>query len=349
MVFASRRVGTLAEGGAFERPIVIVSIVGGGRITRMEFFEPEDVDAALARFSELRPNPLRIPPNAATRAFDRRLEASRAGDWQALEVLCAPTFVFDDRRRTVRRPTGGRDLLIANDRYIFSRGARLVHRVLATAGDRLALQHHTWREADGGAPFEIETFVLIEVDAEGRLVTMISFNPDDRRAASAELLDRYARSDEARDIPPELFESQRALNAHDLDGLRAALPRDYVYEDHHRTGIGRLESAEAYLASLGPVFELSPDAILEPLYTLATEKHGQLAMAHGFGTLADGGEWESVYAVVSRYEGGRFVGLEMFEPEDLDAARARFEALRNPQTQGVPTCPPESRKTATST
>jgi hypothetical protein len=55
VVSAVRMVGTLPEGGAFERPMVNVYIVAGGCITRMEFSELEDVDAALARFAELRP------------------------------------------------------------------------------------------------------------------------------------------------------------------------------------------------------------------------------------------------------------------------------------------------------
>ena len=53
MVVAAKNVGTLADGGAYEQPTVIVGIVAGGRITRMEGFEPEDVDAALTRFAEL--------------------------------------------------------------------------------------------------------------------------------------------------------------------------------------------------------------------------------------------------------------------------------------------------------
>jgi hypothetical protein len=65
LVQAVGSVGTLPEGGAFERPLVIVSIVAGGRITQMEFFEIEEAEAALARFAELRPDPLRIPPGGA--------------------------------------------------------------------------------------------------------------------------------------------------------------------------------------------------------------------------------------------------------------------------------------------
>ena len=48
-------IGTLPEGGAFERPMVTVQVVAGGRITRYEAFEIEDAAAALARFEELRP------------------------------------------------------------------------------------------------------------------------------------------------------------------------------------------------------------------------------------------------------------------------------------------------------
>ena len=55
--------------------------------------------------------------------------------------------------------------------------------LLATTGDRLALEHVRWTgtTADGVA-FEIENLSLMEVDAEGRIVAIISFDPDDRRA-----------------------------------------------------------------------------------------------------------------------------------------------------------------------
>jgi ketosteroid isomerase-like protein len=305
----------------------MVSIVAGGRITRMELFEPEDVAAALARFEELRPDPLRIPPNAATRAFDRRLEASRAGDWEALEALCAPTLVFDDRRRGLRT-MGGRDMFIAHNRHIFSRGARLAHRVLATSGDRLALQHHDWKAADDGPPFEIEALGLIEVDAEGRMVAVIVFDPGDRRAASAELLDRYARSDAARCIPDAVFEAFRAINDRDLDRLRATLHADLVYHDHRRTGIGRLERVDDYVASIRPLYEGAPEFFTDNLYYVAAENHGSLAIARTFGTLAEGGEFESIFARLLLYRDGRISAVEQFELEHLDAARARFEALR---------------------
>ena len=101
--------------------------------------------------------------------------------------------------------------------------------LLATAGDRLALERVFW-EAKDGAAFEAETLSLWEVDAEGRIVAAISFDPDDRRAAAAEML--------ARDPHPDAI--KRAMSDHDLDRLRAELPDDFVLNDHRRTGLGQL-------------------------------------------------------------------------------------------------------------
>ena len=68
--------------------------------------------------------------------------------------------------------------------------------------------------------------------------------------------------------------------------------------------------------------------ISEPPYYVASEEHGSLAMGHTYGTLAGGGDFESVFLSLWLYRDGRPVALERFEPADLDLARARFEELR---------------------
>src|SRR5262249_54055185 len=345
-VAAGQMVGTLPGGGTYERPLVAVYIVAGGRITRVEFFEPEDVAAALARVARLRPVRLRIPPNAATRTDDRGLDAVVAGDWEAVAETCAPSLVFEDRRRLVRI-TGDRDMFIANCKLGGGlTEERLARTVLATAGDRLALARLR-RSSEGGlAAFgmdvatcdepesEIEHLLVTEVDAEGRLVAVIMFDPGDRHAATVEMLERYARSDAARCIPAGAFEVVRALNARDLDRLRAALPDDFAVNDRRRTGTGRVESADRYVASVVAVFEQTSELTIEILHVVAAEKHGHLAMTHTFGTLADGGEFELVYVWLALFQGDRFVGMELFEPDDLDIARARFEELRQGTSPG---------------
>jgi ketosteroid isomerase-like protein len=342
-VGAGRNVGTLADGGgAFEVLTISVFIVERGRITRYEVFEPEDADAALARFAELRPDPLRIPPNAATRTRDRLHDACEAQDWDAVRALFEPAVLFDDRRRGLLT-TGDREMHLASLQHAFSRGRiRVARTVLATAGDGLTLERELWTAAADPSRFEIETITLSEVDAEGRLVAFISFDPDDRRAADAELLERWARSEAARGIPAAVFETFRAINAHDLDRVRATLHDDFVYHDHRRTGLGRIERVDDYVASLRPLFEGTRDFSTDDLYYVAAEEHGSLAIGRTFGTLAEGGEFESVFARLILYRDGRAGAVEQFELEHLDVARARFEELR-PTTAGpVPPSTPRS-------
>jgi len=198
--------------------------------------------------------------------------------------------------------------------------------VLATAGDRLVLERLRWIGAEDRVPFEMENLSLTEVDAEGRIVAIIAFDPDDRRAASLELVERLARSAGGRISP--LLEWRRGLIAGDLERIRAVLPDDFVYHDHRRSGPGRLETADAYLAWTRSLSEQCPDAISEPLCEVAHGDHGILSISHAFGTLPEGGSFESVFVNLIRLERGRPVAAEVFDLEDLDRARARFEELR---------------------
>ena len=326
-----RLYGTLIDGGEFESVFVRLGLYRGGQYVGTELFEIEDLDVARARFEQLRPaaastrpNPLRIPPNAATRAIDRLVECGDAKDWKGLEALCGPTCVFEDRRRHTL-VTGDREMFIASSRLIALSGARPARTLLATSGDRLALEHVRWTGPDDRAAFEIEAFSLTEVDAEGRIIAAIAFDPDARRAASAEMFERYARSDAGKLIPAPAFDGIRAMNDHDLERFRALISDDLVFDDHRRTGVGRLEGAATCVASLAALLEQVQDLTIETLYTVATEKHGDLVMAHMFGTLASGGEFETVYARLGLYQGNRLVAMELFEPEDLNVARARLE------------------------
>ena len=219
-------------------------------------------------------------------------------------------------------------MIVANTqaigREIWERSTRTL---LATAGDRLALHSNQWRGGEVGSSFEVDTLEVTEVDADGRIVAAIILAPDDRRAASAELAERYAASDASESRRASRLELLRALREHDLDRVRAGLPDGFVYHDHRRIGAGRL-AGEEYLAWLAGLFEQSADAIIEPLYIIAIGECGALEMAHMFGTLAaSGGDIESVYLRLFVYRGDRMIGMELFEPEDLDVARARFAAL----------------------
>jgi hypothetical protein len=319
------RWGTLPEGGAFESEYLGLVQGDGERITRFEYFETEALDAALARFEELRPDPLRIPPNTATRAWDRWQAALAAGDLEALRARYDPDHHFDDRRRLVRTTVDLEGALLT-DRFLTEGGWRAERTVLATLGDRLVLQYVIWRTGESGAESEIETLELNEVDHDGRHVRHVLFDPDDRAAASAEMFERYAASVDG--LGQLAIEAIRAWNAHDFERLRALIPADFYLDDHRRTGVGRLEGADAYLASIAAVWELSGDLRVETLYLIAVEPHGTLYVCRWFGTNSVGGEFDAVYVCLALAGGDRPIGLEIYELDDLDDARVRFEALR---------------------
>jgi hypothetical protein len=285
------------EGGTFETPSVVVCELDPmGRIRRFDQYDLDQLEEVRTRFeavgARVASDPLRIPPNAATRAMDRWRERAEARDWEALTDLFVPTFVFEDRRRLFR-DSGDRDKLLASVRLAVSAGALASHTTLATAGDRLALGYLRFSSFDGTMlVFEVEAFQVTEVDAEGRVVAAITFDPDDRRAASLEMSDRYFRGEGARWTPPSWIEFARALNDHDLHRMRAALPDDFVFHDHRRTGVGRIGNADDYVASLAAVYEQSPDATFATLYQVAADTHASLSVGRMFGTLVDGGEVE---------------------------------------------------------
>src|SRR5262249_26371858 len=155
------------DGGAFEEPRVhVFELDDQGRARRQDFYTLDQLDEARARFAELRPDPLRIPPNAASRVGERVGEGGRGADWAVVRGLCG-TVVVEDRRRLIRT-IGDADMLVASGKYVASLGVRISSTLLATSGDRLSLRH--LRFTTGGdwptVDAEAETLELIEVDAE---------------------------------------------------------------------------------------------------------------------------------------------------------------------------------------
>jgi tetratricopeptide (TPR) repeat protein len=325
------------EGGTFELPrsVSVHELDGSGGLCRIDMYSLEQLDEARARFETLRQgldersaDALRIPPNAAWRIWDRIAPIMAAADWPALRSLASAEFVFDDRqRRSLVR--GDVELYIRNLEFVRAwPGRTVVRELLATAGERSAVDRVAFTGDPEGGAFEGEFLRLTELDDDGRLLAVIHFDPDDRRAATIELRERYFRSEEGRSTPAELIEVTRALDERDPERVRAALPPDFVFHDHRRTGVGRIEGVEDYLASIQAMFEQTLDGRSENLYRVAADRHGTLHVARTVGSLLTGGAFESVYVRLQRYRGERWVATELYELEDLERARARFDELR---------------------
>ncbi|MGH7860564.1 MAG: nuclear transport factor 2 family protein, partial [Candidatus Binatia bacterium] len=177
---------------------------------------------------------------------------------------------------------------------------------------------------------EIEILRLIEVDEEGRCVAVLLFDLEDAGEAQREAWARWVAAEPAvAPLVTVLSEHVDGWNEKDRDRLLLACAPDIIVEDHRRTGMGRLEGAEAYVESVAALWELAPDSIIEAgWFWLAVEPHGAVVAGRRFGRLADGGDFESDFLALFTVADGRSTRLELFEIDDVDTALARFEALR---------------------
>jgi len=318
--------------GRFEVEFLTVHEVDeAGLCTAMIFLDPDDLGAAqreaASRCAAIeRPDPLRIPPNAATRVNDRWVACAEAGDWKAVRNLVGPG-TFEDRRPLLRTKGDLESMALGNTKYAWGgKGTRARRTLLATAGDRLALERVLWGSGTDPSAFEVDLLQLTELDAEGRVIGYVFFDPSDRAAASTELFERYAAG-VADGASAALLEGVRAWNDHDLARMRAALPDEFYLDDRRRTGVGRLDGAAAYLDSLAALWELSRDLRIDVLYYDRISADGRLYVTRWSGTNAEGGEFDAVYVCLGLARGDRPVGLEIFELEDLDMARVHFAEL----------------------
>ena len=328
---------TLWSGGPADGPfeiesIAVVEVDTRGRIQAIVLLEGDELPAAqreaarrAAAIDAPPRDPLRIPENAAARNLSLRVRAR--ADEATLRSLAADDFCFDDRGRRALVRGGIEEWLSALRFLVRETGAQGHNELVATAGDRLALHRVTWREAPGQPNFQLVHYRLTEIDAAGKLRALVLFDADQRTDAHAELFERYVANG-ADGMPRGLVDCLRGVSDHDLVRVRAALSDDLVIDDHRRAGLGRVEGADAYVASLVAAHELSADLRVDVLHFAAAERHACAFLARASGTNTVGGAFESFYVALARFRDDKVARFEFFEPEQLDEALARFEALR---------------------
>ena len=297
----------------------------------MELFELEDLDARARALRGAAPRSAAHPAergDARGGSLARTCRGARLG--RAWRTLFAPSFVFEDRRALIRDSRRSREDARERSTGRSRRGRAPRTRVLATAGDRLALAHQASRRSTAARHRpRSRRLQIYEVDAEGRIVATVASTrtiaaPPAPRCSSASCAATPCRAA----WQTSRLQLARALRDRDLDRVRAALPDDYVFHDHRRMGAGRVDRR-------GPLRRLvrraasqqSPDAMIEPLYFIAVEKHGD-PQCRAYLRHAQRRRRRSSPSSSSSPATGSSPGAELFELDDLDAARARFEELR---------------------
>ncbi|MEY2433051.1 MAG: hypothetical protein QOC92_2776, partial [Acidimicrobiaceae bacterium] len=206
------------------------------------------------------------------------------------------------------------------DRALANAATRAVptpHEVLAIRGDRLAL---TRSQADGH-----EVVRLTELDHLGALARHEDFEADELDAAYELLDERFLER-----LPTEgngwraWARAVRAMNARDLDGLRAAMTEDLVFVDHRALSFGTIDR-ERYLTLFPPMWDQSPDVRWTMVSDHGVGDHAACLFFRIHGTTNDGGLFDSPVWVIATDRDGLLAHMEAFPT--ADEATRRFDEL----------------------
>ena len=189
--------GTDAHGNELQWGRTFLFLSDGPQV---EVYEEDGVDAALARFEDLRPLARRLE-NAVSQAAERYSAHFAARDWDALAKVLADDIVTDDRRRIANAGIRhGRDADIANLQATADAGfTRMAPVVIAARGEHLMLARTRVSGGDGGSGEVIaDTLGVVEINSHNQVVVIVVFEVDDFESALAELDARYLAGEAAR-------------------------------------------------------------------------------------------------------------------------------------------------------
>jgi hypothetical protein len=316
--------GTSQEGFDAEWRYIHLLTFKGNLISRGEFFDEADLDAALARFEELHAQTRRLE-NAASQTYGRFRSYFAARDWAAMAELLTVDTTVDDHRRVVNAEIRrGRDVEIANMRAFAEIGATTsTATVIATRGERLALCRTciSGEDQQPGA-FHIEFLSVVEIDSDARITARSAYDLDKIGPAFEELDARYIAGEATAHAHTwsVIAGAYAAFNQHEVP----ATTPDSVAIDHRP-----LLTTEAVdlAAAIRAVWDLTPNA---GIYIEAVHRLGDLGgvVTHVLkGTSPEGfnAEWRMVD--IFMVEGGLLSRCEVFDEADIDTALARFEEL----------------------
>lgn len=316
-VIAHAAAATSPEGFEAEWREVVILTVDGSMLNVCEVFDEADLEAALARFTELNPH----RPRMENPVNQRFLAYFAARDWDAMAQLFAEDYSNDDRRRVVNAGVRqGRDAAVEDLRVSADVGllATMDSEVIATRGDRLVLTHVQASGRDHPA-IQLDVLQVVVHDGE-QVIAAVIFDSEDVDAAFGELDARYLAGEAApyAHTWSVIAETYAAFNSNELPAT------DWAAIDHRR---GTPFAPNTMIQSIRAIWDLTPNLKIRIAAVHHLSKHGAVITHTQHGTSSDGfdAEWRQIQLLT--VEGDRVNRCEIFDESDLDTALARFEEL----------------------
>ncbi|MGO9354055.1 MAG: BTAD domain-containing putative transcriptional regulator [Mycobacterium sp.] len=325
-VFTQVVTGTSQDGFDAEWRVAELMTVEGGLVNRAEFFDDADLDAALAKLEQLsRPPQLE---NAASQAYKRFKACFAARDWDGIDGALADEVFHDDRRwMTGAGLREGRDAVRAEFPALAEIGVkRITSDPVATRGRRLLLSRSRASGRDQRPDaFRTDVLNIVEIDTEGKIAALITFDSDDFEAAIAELDALYLAGEAAAHAHTwsVITRGHAAVNRRELPSTTT----DLVSIDHRRSTSFAPGELIAYFRA---GFDLDQDirTYVEIVHRLSELGAVCTHVGHGVSREGFDAEWRGIDLLT--VDGGSVNRCEVFDEADLNAALAAFDQLSPP-------------------
>lgn len=313
---------TTQEGFDAELRLTYMIVVEDNLLSRIEVFDESDLDAALARFEELRPHAPRLD-NAASQVVERLLAHFGSCQFDLIAEILADDSFVDDRRRIINAGRWqGREIVIENMRALAGE-ATTTSTVLAIRGERLAIARIYFANRNlQQADFGFEMLSVVELDAENRISAIIVFDPNDLDAAFRELEMRYLAGEAAAHMNTwsVISQSYAGFNR----GEPPATTPDWVMID--RRPLVTSETVDL-AASIHGIWDVIPSIYINIEAVHRLSELGAVVTQTIRGTSQEGFDAEWRMIDIYKVDHGLLSRSELFDEADLDAALTRFDEL----------------------
>jgi class 3 adenylate cyclase len=313
-----------ASPGAPQEEVLELQVINAeGRFELGVFFDPEDIDVAMAELDAAHAKLQERPPleNAASRLHRRLWTHFLTREWEALaETMTDDAYVEDHRPVVNYGLLRGRDAVVEALRVDPDLGlGHVTPTVVATRGERLVLSRlgHSPRDKQPEA-FHLELITVVEIDDDGQMAACIVYDAADSDAAFAELDARYLAGEAApyAHVWQSAMDTLGEVNRHEPGPILSGL----TYVDHRRMSFG----SEDFGRAVEELWPLVPDARYRATAVHALDAHGTVASLVIEGTDSHGNElqWTRVVSLVPDER-----RMDVYEDDDVETAVAEFDTV----------------------
>ena len=314
------------EGSEYLKRSLVITHSIAGLADSLDYFDPEQHEAARARFAELG-NETRTPyiDNAVIRLLARGTWLEKYDPAHDHAADFAVDISFEDRRSGVSLPQmDGVDPVVANIAALNEVLGPTDFEPVAVRGDHLALVSTRTTSESG---FEFTSLMIFETDDADRICHMVSFDEHAVADALEELDERYRAGlgGAPTDVEAALLDGVGRLNRRDWDRFAALLHPDLEAVDHSPLGFPPTDRDGFVNDQMRGMAELVPDFVVV-LRKILTEGRATLAVGTTCGTTADGNAyaWEFIQVMRAAAD-GRALNRDLYADTQWTEALARFD------------------------